>query len=79
MISAQGYIDWSTWGHDAVDVPLYVHGSLALGSAFRGSMRNDQVGQTLSALCGLSQLQAEVTNSLRGRDTMGHPNGWRGG
>lgn len=76
MISAQGYIDWSTWGHDAVDVPLYAHGSQA--GTFRGSMRNDVVGQTLSSVCGLTLLQAQVTESLKGRDTVGHPNGWSG-
>jgi hypothetical protein len=26
MIAASGFISWSTWGHDAVDVPLYTFG-----------------------------------------------------
>lgn len=77
MISAQGYVSWSSWGHDGVDVPLYAYGTGA-SNFFRGSMRNDLVGQTLSSAIGLTAAQAAVTKSLKGRDTIGHPDGWRG-
>jgi alkaline phosphatase len=77
LIGAADYISWSSWGHDAVDVGLYCAGNCP-SESFRGSLRNDVVGQQLAQLLGVQQQQLDATIALADFNTTGHHDGWTG-
>lgn len=76
IVSSGEYLGWSTWGHDGVDVGLYSYGLVS--KKWKGSMRNDFIGQTLSELLGVTSIQKQITDELANFNTTGNPDGWRG-
>jgi alkaline phosphatase len=77
MINAAAGLVWTTTGHDGVDVNIYASAdNQAWIAPFEGARKNIVIGNALSSVWGLSELQAQVTTSLATFDTVGHDDGW---
>jgi alkaline phosphatase len=50
IISARARLGWSSWGHSAVDVPVYSLGPSA--QQFRGTLENTELGQRIASIMG---------------------------